>query len=116
MSHRRYGINSGTKSCLQLFSCHNSNTVGKELTSLQIFFNDLKKASTQLITSNYQSLEAVVSFNRKRLGGQIRESLVIRIETTRLLEDAGINGWTMANFSVMMVAVDLRPQLIERTD
>ncbi|GFW72315.1 hypothetical protein TNCV_703521 [Trichonephila clavipes] len=32
--YRRYGINSGTKSCLQLYSCHNSNTVGKELTSL----------------------------------------------------------------------------------
>ncbi|GFU44712.1 hypothetical protein TNCV_1612961 [Trichonephila clavipes] len=34
MSHRRYGINSGPNKRPQLFSCHNSNTVGKELTSL----------------------------------------------------------------------------------
>ncbi|GFX97102.1 hypothetical protein TNCV_555921 [Trichonephila clavipes] len=32
------------------------------------------------------------------------------------LEDAGKNEWTMADFSVIMVLVDLGPQRIKRTD
>ncbi|GFV68508.1 hypothetical protein TNCV_3129641 [Trichonephila clavipes] len=34
----------------------------------------------------------------------------------RSLEYDGKNGWSMADFSVMMVAVDLGPQQIDRTD
>ncbi|GFX97382.1 hypothetical protein TNCV_1077531 [Trichonephila clavipes] len=34
----------------------------------------------------------------------------------RPLEDSGKNGWTMADFSVMMVVVDLGPRQIRRTD
>ncbi|GFW45350.1 transposable element Tcb2 transposase [Trichonephila clavipes] len=82
-------------------------------------FQRLKKCLAvgfELITSNYQSLKQIVSLDRKRLGGQIGESLVIWVEAMRLLEDASKNGWTVADFGVMMVAFDLRPQQIERTD
>ncbi|GFT32676.1 hypothetical protein TNCV_2641021 [Trichonephila clavipes] len=48
--------------------------------------------------------------------GKIGESLIIRFEAKRSLEDAGKKGWTMADFSVMRVAVDLEPQQIGRTD
>ncbi|GFT44712.1 hypothetical protein TNCV_2845041 [Trichonephila clavipes] len=34
----------------------------------------------------------------------------------RPLEGAGKNGWTMADFSVMMVAVDLGPRQIGKSD
>ncbi|GFW15537.1 uncharacterized protein TNCV_4656771 [Trichonephila clavipes] len=34
----------------------------------------------------------------------------------RPLEDAGKNGWTVANFNVMMVEVNLKPQQIGRKD
>ncbi|GFS57404.1 uncharacterized protein TNCV_492441 [Trichonephila clavipes] len=34
----------------------------------------------------------------------------------RPIEDAGKNGWTMADFSVMTVAVDLEPQQINHAD
>ncbi|GFX28200.1 hypothetical protein TNCV_15391 [Trichonephila clavipes] len=36
--------------------------------------------------------------------------------SVRPLEDAGKNWWKMADFRIMMVAVDLRPQKIRRTD
>ncbi|GFX47574.1 hypothetical protein TNCV_3015931 [Trichonephila clavipes] len=70
----------------------------------------------ELIRSNYRSFKDIVSLHWKRLGRQIGESLVIWVEAMRLLEDAGKNGWTVADFSIMMVVVDLRPQQIERTD
>ncbi|GFX46241.1 hypothetical protein TNCV_1371831 [Trichonephila clavipes] len=38
------------------------------------------------------------------------------IEAMQALQDAGKNGWKMADFSVMMVADDLGPQQIGRTD
>ncbi|GFU13331.1 uncharacterized protein TNCV_3843291 [Trichonephila clavipes] len=44
------------------------------------------------------------------------ESLVIWADAMRPLEDAGKNGWTVADFSVMRVAVDLGPHQIGRTD
>ncbi|GFX79538.1 uncharacterized protein TNCV_825271 [Trichonephila clavipes] len=46
--------------------------------------------------------------------GQIGESLVMWVEEMRPLEDAGKNGWTVADFSVMIVAVDLGTQQIRR--
>ncbi|GFT29117.1 putative mariner transposase [Trichonephila clavipes] len=48
--------------------------------------------------------------------GQIGESLVIWIEAMRPLEDDGKNGWTMVDFRVIIVAVDLGPQQFWRTD
>ncbi|GFV91268.1 hypothetical protein TNCV_897871 [Trichonephila clavipes] len=51
----------------------------------------------------------------KEAGLKIGKSLVIWVEVMRPLEDAGKNGWTVADFSVMMVAVDLGSQrLIHR--
>ncbi|GFV46667.1 hypothetical protein TNCV_3544831 [Trichonephila clavipes] len=47
---------------------------------------------------------------------QIGESLVICFKAMRLFENAGKNGWTVADFSVMMVAVELGTQQIRRTD
>ncbi|GFW31277.1 hypothetical protein TNCV_2578581 [Trichonephila clavipes] len=47
---------------------------------------------------------------------QIGESLVIWVEAMQPFEDAGQNGWTMTDFSVMRVAVDLEPQQIGRTN
>ncbi|GFT39341.1 hypothetical protein TNCV_2422511 [Trichonephila clavipes] len=41
--------------------------------------------------------------------GQIGESLVICFEVNRPIEDAGKNEWTVVDFSVTMVAVDLGP-------
>ncbi|GFY35830.1 hypothetical protein TNCV_4842061 [Trichonephila clavipes] len=43
---------------------------------------------------------------------QIGESLVIWVEAMRPLEDTGKKGWIIADFSVMMVEVDLGPQQI----
>ncbi|GFV80644.1 hypothetical protein TNCV_4618061 [Trichonephila clavipes] len=71
------------------------------------------------IRAHYEQLS---KFERDRIiglkeaVGQIGESLVIWVEAMRLLEDAGKNGWTVADFSFMMVAVDLGPQHIERID
>ncbi|GFU99851.1 hypothetical protein TNCV_506721 [Trichonephila clavipes] len=81
-------------------------------------FQRLKKclaAEFKLITSNYQSLKEIVSLDGKRQAEQNGESLVIRVEEMRLLEDTYKNRWTVADFSVIMIAVDLRPQQIERT-
>ncbi|GFS60873.1 hypothetical protein TNCV_2002311 [Trichonephila clavipes] len=39
------------------------------------------------------------------------ESLVMWVEAMRPLEDASKNRWTMTDFSVMMVAVDIGPHL-----
>ncbi|GFU43253.1 hypothetical protein TNCV_1567021 [Trichonephila clavipes] len=44
------------------------------------------------------------------------ELLVIWVEAMRPLENADKNGWTMTDFCVMMVAVDLGSQQIRRTD
>ncbi|GFU19048.1 uncharacterized protein TNCV_430821 [Trichonephila clavipes] len=46
------------------------------------------------------------------LGGQFGKSLFIWVEVTLLLEDAGKNQLRVADFSVMMVEVDLGPQQI----
>ncbi|GFX22482.1 uncharacterized protein TNCV_3601131 [Trichonephila clavipes] len=64
----------------------------------------------------YTEDEKVVSLDSKRQVGQIGESFVIRVEAMRPLEDADKNRWTLADFSFMMVAVDLDPQQIGRTD
>ncbi|GFX62353.1 hypothetical protein TNCV_407481 [Trichonephila clavipes] len=48
--------------------------------------------------------------------GQIGESLVMWVEAMWPLEDAGKNGWTVTDFRVTMVAVDLEPQQIRRID
>ncbi|GFV01425.1 transposable element Tc1 transposase [Trichonephila clavipes] len=68
------------------------------------------------IQTHYEKLS---EFQRGRIMG-LKEagwaiSLVVRVETIWSLEDAGKNGWTMADFSVMMVAVELGQQ-IGRTD
>ncbi|GFX44157.1 hypothetical protein TNCV_4119531 [Trichonephila clavipes] len=39
----------------------------------------------------------------------------MRLDAMRLLEDAGKNGWTMADFSVMIVTVNIGPYQIGRT-
>ncbi|GFV39452.1 hypothetical protein TNCV_1231511 [Trichonephila clavipes] len=71
------------------------------------------------IRAHYEKLS---QFERSRIirlkkeVGKIGESLAIWIKAMRPLEDAGKHGWTVADFSVMMVAVDLGPQLIRRTD
>ncbi|GFU48620.1 transposable element Tc1 transposase [Trichonephila clavipes] len=39
----------------------------------------------------------------------------MRLKTMRSLEDAGKNGWTVADFSVIMVAINLGSQQIGRT-
>ncbi|GFV19798.1 hypothetical protein TNCV_480241 [Trichonephila clavipes] len=67
-------------------------------------------------TSNCQSLKEVVSLNEKRQVGQTGETLVIWVEAMRPLEDGGKNGCKIPDFSLMMVAVDLRPQQIGRID
>ncbi|GFW43921.1 hypothetical protein TNCV_231601 [Trichonephila clavipes] len=71
-------------------------------------FQRLKKcfaAGFELIKSNCQSLKKIVSFEWKRQVGQIGESLIIWGQRT--LEDAGKNGWTTADFSIVVVAADL---------
>ncbi|GFU22168.1 hypothetical protein TNCV_2060461 [Trichonephila clavipes] len=72
------------------------------------------------IRAHYEQLsefERVCIIGLKEGGwAQIGESLVIWVEATRLLEDAGKNGWTKADFSFMMVAVDLGLHQIRRTD
>ncbi|GFV76820.1 hypothetical protein TNCV_4730401 [Trichonephila clavipes] len=45
-----------------------------------------------------------------------RESLIIWVKTMWPLEDSDKNGWRTADFSIMMVVVDLEPQQIMRTD
>ncbi|GFW89152.1 hypothetical protein TNCV_2685861 [Trichonephila clavipes] len=47
---------------------------------------------------------------------QIGESLVLWVEAVRPLEDADKNGRTVADFIVMMVAINLGPQQIRSTD
>ncbi|GFV43778.1 hypothetical protein TNCV_4609361 [Trichonephila clavipes] len=65
--------------------------------------------------SNCQSLKEIVSFaqpayfSSTRQVGQMGESLVMCVEAKQPLEEAGKNGWKMADFSVMMIAVDLGP-------
>ncbi|GFV91812.1 hypothetical protein TNCV_2974841 [Trichonephila clavipes] len=61
-------------------------------------------------------LKEVVSLDRKRQFGQIGESLVIWVEEMWPIEDAGKDAFTMADFSFMMVPVDLGPQQIAKTD
>ncbi|GFX54739.1 hypothetical protein TNCV_2822601 [Trichonephila clavipes] len=58
--------------------------------------------------------EQLLEFERGRIiglkeagFGQIGESLVIWVEVMRPLEDAGKNGWTMADFSIMMRRIPL---------
>ncbi|GFU73900.1 hypothetical protein TNCV_555281 [Trichonephila clavipes] len=78
-----------------------------------------RQALLRRIQAHYEQL---LEFERGRIielkeaGWQIGESLVMWVEAMRPLEDAGKNEWTMADFSVMMVAVDLGPQQIGRTD
>ncbi|GFX65359.1 hypothetical protein TNCV_3169061 [Trichonephila clavipes] len=43
----------------------------------------------------------------KEAGWANRGPIIIWVEAMRPLKDAGKNGWKMADFSVMMVAVDL---------
>ncbi|GFT16791.1 hypothetical protein TNCV_1333961 [Trichonephila clavipes] len=52
----------------------------------------------------------------KKQAGQIEESLVIWGESMRPSDDDGKSEWTVADFSIMMVAFDLGPQQIDRTD
>ncbi|GFT10468.1 hypothetical protein TNCV_3191241 [Trichonephila clavipes] len=66
----------------------------------------------ELITSKYQSLKGIVIIGLKEAGGANRR-IALWVEAMRLLEDAGKNEWAVADFSDVMVAVDLRPQLIE---
>ncbi|GFS59981.1 transposable element Tc1 transposase [Trichonephila clavipes] len=68
----------------------------------RIPFNDCLAAGFELITSICQSLKGVVSLDWKRQVGQIGESLAIWVEAMRLLEDAGKNGWTVADFNIML--------------
>ncbi|GFS96335.1 uncharacterized protein TNCV_16811 [Trichonephila clavipes] len=44
------------------------------------------------------------------------ESLAIWVEAIQPLKDADKNGWTVADISVMMIAIDLEPQQIGKTD
>ncbi|GFV30741.1 hypothetical protein TNCV_2468481 [Trichonephila clavipes] len=46
----------------------------------------------------------------------MEESFAIWVKAIWPLGDAGKNGWTVADFSVMMVAVDQGPQQMGRTD
>ncbi|GFV75711.1 transposable element Tcb2 transposase [Trichonephila clavipes] len=112
----------------------NKNTLIRALTEewvklpQQLLDNDVQSIDTfqrlnkclatgfELITSNYQSLKEVVSFDWKRQVGQIGKSLVLCVEEMRPLHDSGKNGWTVADFSAMMVAVDLGPQQMGRTN
>ena len=48
--------------------------------------------------------------------GQIGETLVIWVKAMRLLKDAGNPGGTLADFSIMMLAIDQGPQQIKRTE
>ncbi|GFX04580.1 hypothetical protein TNCV_901081 [Trichonephila clavipes] len=52
----------------------------------------------------------------KEAGWANRRIVRLWVEVMRPLKDAGKNGWTEADFSVMMVMVDLGPQQIGRTD
>ncbi|GFT72567.1 hypothetical protein TNCV_974181 [Trichonephila clavipes] len=77
-----------------------------------------EKMPRRRIRAHYQQLS---QFERRRIielkeGGGVLELLVIWVEAMQTLEDAGKHGWKMADFSAMMVAVDLGPQQIERTD
>ena len=51
------------------------------------------------MTSNCQSLKEVIS-----------------VEAILRLEDVGKNGWTVADFSVIMLAVDLGPHMMRWTE
>ncbi|GFX94185.1 hypothetical protein TNCV_4292301 [Trichonephila clavipes] len=82
--------------------------------------NDWKKNDLRSIRAHYEQLS---EFERGRIIRlkeaeirQIGESLVIRVQKIRPLEDADKNGWTVPDFSVMMVAVDLGPRQIGRID
>ncbi|GFY14564.1 hypothetical protein TNCV_4827681 [Trichonephila clavipes] len=78
--------------------------------------SDSQSDGFELTTSTCQSLKDVVSLELKSQVGQIEESLVIWVEAMWSLEDADKNGWTVADFSVIMVTDDLGPQQIGRTD
>ncbi|GFX53629.1 hypothetical protein TNCV_1185581 [Trichonephila clavipes] len=73
-------------------------------------------AGFELITSNCASLKEFASFGSNRHVRQIGESLVIWVEAMRPLDDSDKNRWTVADFSVMMLEVDIGPQQIGRTD
>ncbi|GFY02730.1 hypothetical protein TNCV_3506101 [Trichonephila clavipes] len=71
----------------------------------------------EFITSNCQSLKEVVSLDPKEASWTNRRiTRHLSRSDERPLEDSGKNGWTMADFSVMMVAVDLGEQQMGRTD
>ncbi|GFU47912.1 hypothetical protein TNCV_4967221 [Trichonephila clavipes] len=63
-----------------------------------------------------QSLKEVVLLDRNKQVEQIGESLVMWVVAMRPLEDAGKDGWTMEDFSVVTVAVELGLHQIGRTD
>lgn len=81
--------------------------------------NNCKKvlaAGFELNTSNFHTLKEVVLLDRNIQVGQIEELLEIQVEGKRRSEDAGKNGWTTADFGVMMVMIDLGAQQIGRTE
>ncbi|GFU62468.1 transposable element Tc1 transposase [Trichonephila clavipes] len=76
----------------------NKNTLIRALTE------DRDKLPQQLLDNVVQSM---IETDRLRKSGIARH---IVVEAMRSLEVAGKNGWTIADFRVMMVTVDLGPQ------
>ncbi|GFV80648.1 transposable element Tc1 transposase [Trichonephila clavipes] len=74
------------------------------------YLSTTEKMRPRRIRAHYEQLS---KFERDRIiglkeaVGQIGESLVIWVEAMRLLEDAGKNGWTVADFSFMMRRIPL---------
>ncbi|GFS91250.1 hypothetical protein TNCV_1306751 [Trichonephila clavipes] len=70
-------------------------------------------ASEQRTQQDSSSYEQLSEFERDRIIGMKEDGSVNRRIARHIggrmwpLEDTGKNGWTMADFSVMMVAVDL---------
>ncbi|GFW21658.1 hypothetical protein TNCV_4281731 [Trichonephila clavipes] len=83
------------------------------------YLSTTEKVPHHRIPAHYEQLS---EFERGRIIGLKKAGWVNRriarhmVKAMRPLEDAGKKGWTMTDFSGMMVAVDLGPQQIGRTD
>ncbi|GFW04881.1 hypothetical protein TNCV_4881161 [Trichonephila clavipes] len=76
------------------------------------YFSTTEKISRHRIRAHYEQLSEFKGGRIIRLKEAIWANQRITrhtVEAMRPLEDAGKNGWTTADFSAMMVAVDLAP-------
>ncbi|GFW65879.1 hypothetical protein TNCV_587051 [Trichonephila clavipes] len=90
----------------------------EQLRLLTGYLSTTKKVPRHKIRAHYEQLsefEGGLIIGLKEAVVKIGELFVIWVEVMRLIENADKNGWTVADFSVMIAVIDVGPQKIRRT-